>query len=103
MPAHFPGDLFATWPKLQPITPEKSVTGASPAQQRFRAGADFGDATLIEAARQRQLRVRQKRWAREDQRSLSNLTYRLISRAIVEEEQRRGHPFESTKTERKSL
>jgi hypothetical protein len=34
---------------------EKSVTGASPAQQRSRAGADFGDTTLIEAARQRQL------------------------------------------------
>ncbi len=34
MPAHFPGDLFATWPKLLHMTPEKSVTGASPAKQR---------------------------------------------------------------------
>lgn len=49
------------------------------------------------------VRLKLSLWAREDQRSLSNLTYRLISCAIVEEEQRRGHPFESTKTERKSL
>jgi hypothetical protein len=34
MPAHFTGNLFATWPKLLPMTPEKSVTDASSAQQR---------------------------------------------------------------------
>jgi hypothetical protein len=38
-------------PRLPTVGPEKSVTGASPAQQRFRAGADFGDTMLIEAAR----------------------------------------------------
>jgi hypothetical protein len=34
MPAHFPEDLFATRPNHVPATPEKSVTGVSPAKQR---------------------------------------------------------------------
>ena len=42
-------------------------------------------------------------WAREEHRPLANLIYTLICRAIAEEEQHRGQPFQITQTERESL